>query len=73
MQIVQATRRDVEGAVPYMIVQCAFFTEINSVRNLDNRFIRGGISAPFCNKEKFYERIHTLFRSGNDFLQGGAF
>lgn len=27
----------------------------------------------FCNKEKFYERIHTLFRSGNDFLQSGAF
>ena len=24
MQIVQATRRDVEGAVPYMIVQCVF-------------------------------------------------
>lgn len=47
MQIVQATRRDVEGAVPYMIVQCAFLYEIYSVRNLDNRFIRGGISAPF--------------------------
>ena len=25
------------------------------------------------NKYKFYERIHTLFRSGNDFLQSGAF